>query len=138
MNAEYFIDTNILLYAVSRDPNESAKRQRAREVMMEGSIGFSTQVFCEFYVNATGKIRPGLTHQQAMDILQPLSEMAVLPVTLPLMWRAMSCSEEWKISLWDSCILCAAADLKVRIVWSEDLNHGQEFGGVCVKNPFRQ
>ena len=42
-------DTNILLYAVSTIPSESAKGARAREVLGEDSLALSVQVLAEFY-----------------------------------------------------------------------------------------
>jgi hypothetical protein len=33
-------------------------------------------------------------------------------------------------------ILHSAAELGCRTVWSEDLNDGQEYGPVVVRNPF--
>jgi predicted nucleic acid-binding protein len=42
-----------------------------------------------------------------------------------------------RLSFWDSLIISAAAGSKCSILFSEDLNHGQEIKGVRVQNPFR-
>ena len=48
-----FVDTNILLYAISRDPAEQDKAKRANEILSGADLGLSVQVLQEFYVQAT-------------------------------------------------------------------------------------
>jgi hypothetical protein len=48
-----FLDTNILLYSISRDPIETTKRDRAVALIDEGDNALSVQVLQEFYVQAT-------------------------------------------------------------------------------------
>ena len=57
-----FLDTNILLYAISSAPAERVKAEKAREILRRSDLVFSVQVLQEFYVQAT---RPSRT--------QPLS-----------------------------------------------------------------
>jgi predicted nucleic acid-binding protein len=57
MPALVFLDTNILLYAISSAPQESDKRNKARELLEEFEVGTSMQVIQEFHVNATGKLK---------------------------------------------------------------------------------
>jgi predicted nucleic acid-binding protein len=42
-----------------------------------------------------------------------------------------------QIQYWDAAILVAAMRLGARVLYTEDLNHGQTYGSVCVENPFR-
>lgn len=42
----------------------------------------------------------------------------------------------WRISFWDAMILIAAIRADAEMVWSEDLNDGQRYDGVVVRNPF--
>jgi predicted nucleic acid-binding protein len=44
--------------------------------------------------------------------------------------------ERYQISYWDAAIMAAAKELSAGVVFSEDLNHGQSYDGVVVKNPF--
>ncbi len=53
-----FLDTNILLYAVSNDPTETKKHDRAVALIDAGNIALSVQVLQEFYVQATRTTRP--------------------------------------------------------------------------------
>ncbi|WP_218033383.1 PIN domain-containing protein [Mycobacterium botniense] len=65
-----FIDTNVLLYAISRDPDEQHKAKRANEILTARDLALSVQVLQEFYVQATRTSRPdALTHQQAVDLV---------------------------------------------------------------------
>jgi predicted nucleic acid-binding protein len=48
-----FLDTNVLLYAVSADPGEAAKRHLARQLLQDDDWTLSIQVLQEFFVQAT-------------------------------------------------------------------------------------
>jgi len=136
MSAEVFIDSNVLLYAVSTAKAERAKRDCARELMSSPAVGFSTQVFAEFYVNATRKRSPRLSHHQAVAILDPLKALPVQPLTVEVVWDAFAIRERYGLSYWDAAIIASARALGCRTVWSEDMNDGQDYGGVVVRNPF--
>ena len=47
-----FVDTNILLYAISRDPAVQAKAKRANDILPQRDLALSVQVMQEFYVQA--------------------------------------------------------------------------------------
>jgi predicted nucleic acid-binding protein len=46
----HFLDTNILLYSISRNPAESFKRDRTLALLDDDSGALSIQVLQEFYV----------------------------------------------------------------------------------------
>lgn len=48
MTAQYFIDTNVLLYAGSGAREDQDKKAIARHVLAQADIGFSAQVMQEF------------------------------------------------------------------------------------------
>jgi predicted nucleic acid-binding protein len=134
MHAEFFLDTNILLYAASSAKSEHGKRTKARELLaMEGG-GLSVQVQAEFYVNATGKFN--LPHDKVVGILESLDSYPVLALTEAVFWAALRIKERYQLSYWDSAILAAALELGCHTVYSEDLNHGQSYAGIRVINPF--
>jgi predicted nucleic acid-binding protein len=80
MTAQYFIDTNILLYAGSGAGEDQAKKAIARQVLAQTDIGFSAQVMQEFYHAAVRKERLKITHDEAVQILEALSPFPVLAV----------------------------------------------------------
>lgn len=134
MHAEFFLDTNILLYAASTAKSEHDKRTKARELLaMEGG-GLSVQVQAEFYVNATGKFK--LPHDKVVGILESLDSYPVLALTESVFWAALRIKERYELSYWDSAVLAAALELGCHTVYSEDLSHGQSYAGIRVINPF--
>ena len=132
-------DTNVLLYAVSPLPEEANKRRRARDLLRRPDLAVSVQVFQEFYYQATRPTRSGrLTHDDALTFLGTLLKFPVQDVTLDLFQEAVVTSRRYRLSYWDGAILAAARALGCEAVYSEDLNHGQDYGGVRVINPFRE
>jgi predicted nucleic acid-binding protein len=43
-----FVDTNVLLYAISRDPTEQDKAARANDILAARDVALSVQVLQEF------------------------------------------------------------------------------------------
>jgi predicted nucleic acid-binding protein len=136
MTATVFIDTNVLVYAASNAVGDRAKRAVARQVLAESGIGFSAQVLQEFYAVAATKQRLGMTHEESLAVLQSLAAFPVWPVTRELVLEAVDAKQRFGISYWDAAILAAAKQMGCRVVFSEDLNAGQEYDGVKVVNPF--
>ena len=136
MTAQFFIDTNILLYAGSAAPEDQAKKLIARRVLAQEGIGFSAQVMQEFYAAAVSKERLKITHSEALLILEALSPFPVLPISREMVIEAVKLRERARISYWDAAIVGAAQQMGCHSLYSEDLTHGQEFGGVKIVNPF--
>lgn len=134
MHAEFFFDTNILLYAASGAVNETAKRMVARDLLARDGGGLSVQVLAEFYVNATAKFK--LPEDKVIRILESLENYPVIPISESVFWSALEIRKRHQISYWDSAIIAAALELGCETVYSEDLNHGQLYAGVRVINPF--
>ena len=133
-----FVDTNVLLYAISRDPEEQDKAARANDILTARDIALSVQVLQEFYVQATRASRPDpLAHEQATGLVESFLRFPVLSITTDLMLAAAATGERFSVSYWDAAILEAARSLGCDVVLSEDLNDGQDFAGVRVENPFR-
>lgn len=133
-----FVDTNILLYSISRDAAERQKRTVASELLGERDLALSTQVLQEFYVQATRSGRSdALTHRQASDLVMSFARFPVQPTTMELVRGAMATCERFAVSYWDAAILEAARMLGCREVLSEDLSHGRDYDGTVVVDPFR-
>jgi predicted nucleic acid-binding protein len=133
-----FVDTNILLYAVSRDAEEQAKTDRANEILASREVALSVQVLQEFYVQATRESRPDpLTHEQATTLIESFLRFPVQETTIAVMVAALATRQRFGISYWDATILEASRALGCEIVLSEDLADGEDYAGVRVENPFR-
>ena len=134
-----FVDTNVLLYAVSPLPEEAEKRRRARDLLRRPDLAVSVQVFQEFYHQAIRPTRPGrLTHDDALAFLGTLLRFPVQDVTLDLFREAVIISHRYQLSYWDGAILAAARALGCEAVYSEDLSAQQDYDGLRVINPFRE
>jgi predicted nucleic acid-binding protein len=132
-----FVDTNVLLYAISRDPDERARAARANELLSARDLGLSVQVLQEFYVQATRETRADrLTHQQAAALVDSFQRFTIQDTTIGVMLAAMSTRQQFGISYWDAAILEAARALGCEVVLSEDLSDGQNYAGLRVENPF--
>jgi predicted nucleic acid-binding protein len=132
-----FVDTNVLLYSISSGPEERQKATRANELLSTSDTGLSVQVLQEFYVQATRDSRTDrITHEQAAGLVDSFRRFRVQETTVTLVLAAMSRMQRFGISYWDAAILEAASMLGCDIVLSEDMNDGQDYGGVRVENPF--
>ena len=132
-----FVDTNVLIYAVSTVEEETAKQLRALDLLTARDLVLSVQVLQEFYVQATRPTRPGrLSHDEAVDFAEALLRFPVQAMTLDVMHAAFAIGKRFGLSYWDSAILAAARIRGCDIVYSEDLSAEQEYDGVRVVNPF--
>jgi predicted nucleic acid-binding protein len=133
-----FADTNVLLYAISRDPQERAKAARANEILASRDVALSVQVLQEFYVQATRESRSDrLTDEQAAILVESFLRFPVQENTVAVMLAAIATKRRFAISYWDAAIIEVARCLDCQVVLSEDLSDGQDYAGVTVENPFR-
>jgi predicted nucleic acid-binding protein len=133
-----FVDSNILLYAASKEPAERDKAARANDILSALDLALSVLVLQEFYVQATRASRADrLSHEQAAKLIQSFCRYPVQETTLALVESALQTTERFQISYWVAAIIEAARALGCREVLSEDLGAGQDYGGVRVVNPFR-
>lgn len=135
-----FVDTNILLYAISKDPGERRKTEIAIGILDApiGELALSVQVLQEFYAQATRVSRAGaLPHRLAEGYIEHWQALEVQDTTLDLFRAAVTSSQRFKISYWDAAIIEAARMMGCDTVLSEDLSDGQSYSGVRVRNPFR-
>lgn len=132
-----FIDTSVLLYAVVAEEGEERKAERSLDLIDDGDLAFSTQVFGEFYNQATRPSRPApLSHADAVEFVESLADSPIQPITLAVVRSAMVTRDRFQVSYWDATIIAAAKALGCEEVLSEDLSNGQDCDGVRIVNPF--
>ena len=136
MKVEVFLDANVLVYAAAGREGEEAKRERALELIEGEDFGLSAQVLQEFFVNVVGKIDVPLSAEEALEWIEELEAFPCLAVDASLVKIAVEVSERYRISYWDGAIVAAAQTLGAAILYTEDLNDGQRYGSVRVRNPF--
>jgi predicted nucleic acid-binding protein len=71
-----FVDTNVLLSAIPRDPTEQDKAARANDILAARDVALSVQDLQEFYVQATRASRARPAHRRAGLVLQRTSATA--------------------------------------------------------------
>ena len=132
-----FVDTNVLLYAISRDPDEAPKARRANAILASGDVGLSVQVLQEFYLQSTRATRQdAITHDQAVGLIEAWRRFPVQETTVAVMAAALGTRRRFGISYWDAAIIEASRALGCTVVVSEDLDVQTDYDGVRVENPF--
>ena len=135
--ADCFLDPNVLLYAVSTDPAEADKTWIARELIQSKDWAWSAQVAAEFARASTSpRQRKPLTRADARRWIETWLAFPMATVDGALVLEAVQIAERFQVSHFDSQILAAAKRMNCATVFSEDMNHGQDYGGVRVVNPF--
>jgi predicted nucleic acid-binding protein len=138
MSALRFIDTNVLLYSISRDVAEARKRDTAIALLDAEDIALSAQVLQEFYVQATRATRPdALAHEIAVGLIRTWLRFKVQEITLPIMLGALEIKATHALSYWDAAIVAAARALGCHELLSEGMSHMREIEGITIHNPFR-
>ena len=134
-----FCHTNVIVYAY--DSSAGAKREQAMRLMnrlWETRTGIlSVQVLQELFVTLTRKVAQPLPLSQARQLVSDLATWPVLAPDSADVLEAIDGTARWQISFWDAMLVTAARKAGANLIWSEDLNDGQQYDGVTVRNPFR-
>ena len=132
-----FFDTNIFIYVVSRAPADRTNHEIAQRLIVESQFGLSVQVLQEFMDVTLRKTHLGLTCEEIADMVSIMATYPLVETTVQLAQQAFEIKTRFKIRYWDATMVAAALKLGCHTLYSEDLNHGQDYGGVRVINPFR-
>jgi len=135
-NTEVFLDTNILLYAALGRGHAADRLERAREIVLTEDYCTSGQVLAEFYHNAIKKGPTPLSPDKAREWVRVIALKPCQPVTPEVVVAGIDNARRYQLSYWDGAIIAAAERLGAKVLYSEDLNHGQTYGSVRVENPF--
>lgn len=140
MSADFFIDTNVFIYHL--DTSDARKHQIAerivRTALETGNACISSQVVQECLNVALRKAEVALSLEDTrayLDVvLMPLMQIGT---SGDLYHRALDVQARWHYSFYDSLIVAAALMAGCHTLLSEDLQHGQNLGGLTISNPFR-
>jgi predicted nucleic acid-binding protein len=132
VETEAFFDTNIFLYLLSAD---SEKADRAEALIATGGT-ISVQVLNEFATVASRKLRMSWTDiREVLGTIRAVCRVESL--SLETHELGISISQRYGYSVYDSMILAAAWLAECRIVYTEDLQHGQMIDDrIKIVNPF--
>ena len=140
MSAKSFLDTNIFLYAY--DPESPSKRMVARRLIEEHAVSgtgvISYQVINEFFNVALIKRSVKMALDDARQYLHTVFlSLSTVPSSPAMIEHAIWLHQRYQLSWYDAVIVSAAQQGNCATLYSEDLQHGQQFGRLTVINPFR-
>lgn len=131
-----FLDTNIFLYVVSRAEADQSHKQIAQCLIAESDFGISVQILQEFMDVTLRKKQLGLSIEEITGMVNYMATYPVAETSVALARRAFDMKNRFQIRYWDAAIIAAAQELGCHTLYSEDFNHGQDYDGVRVVNPF--
>jgi len=138
MNAELFLDTNVLVYAFTeQDASKRIRSRQLHELAIGGRGIISFQVVQEFLNTAQKKFQTQFTDADLHEFLK--SELWPLCAVFPsaeLYGHALRLRAETGYSYYDSLIVAAALEAGCQTVYSEDLQPNHKLHGLEIKNPF--
>ncbi len=140
MSDKAFLDTNVFVYSYDeRDPvKQSIAGDLIRSYAVSGEATISFQVIQEFFNIVMFRIPARMPHNDAQQYLNTaFRPMHIVPSSLTLVSDAIRIQERYRLSWYDSLIVAAAQEAGCALLYSEDFQHGQQFGSVTVRDPFR-
>jgi predicted nucleic acid-binding protein len=139
MSDNFFLDTNIFVYLF--DHSEPGKADISRKLMNAGIDSgkgvISYQVVQEFFNVARRRFPEPMLPDQAEQVLSTvLGPLWTVQPSGALYLRAFRLVERFHLQWYDALIVAGALEAECRTLYTEDLQHGQKFEGLEVKNPF--
>ncbi len=134
-----FFDTNILLYQYdASDPRkQSIADTLIKKSLVDQEFVISTQVMMEFYNVACRKYESHFSPTRLNRLMLEFAECEPIMLTPQIIVDAVLIHQKQRVSWWDSTVICAALHAQADILYSEDLQHGREFDGLHIVDPFR-
>lgn len=131
MSGRAFLDSNILLYAVSDDA-----RAAVAQITVQAAHVVSVQVLNEFAAVARRKL--GRNSQEIRLAEKGFrAALEVVPMTIEHHDAALDLVDRYGFSFYDSLIVASALDAGCTRLFTEDLQHGQVLDKrLRVINPF--
>ena len=135
----FFIDTNV--FVSTFDDGAPLRRAQARELVEQALTTrqgvISHQVVQEFLHVAVRKFAVPLSPAGCREYLERvLAPLWRVSPTVALYSRALDVRERSGYGFYDSLIVAAAIEAGCRILYSQDLQDGRQFGGLTVVDPF--
>jgi predicted nucleic acid-binding protein len=132
MNAKPFLDTNVLIYAMTPEDRRNAI---AIDLIANGGV-VSVQVLNEFVIVTQRKLhRDWAEIEDALGLLRRLLDPPI-PLTVDLHESAIVLAREHRLSFYDALIVAAASRANCAILLTEDMQHGKKMGDLTIRNPF--
>ena len=128
-----FLDSNILVYAITTDP-----RAAAAQVLLERGGVVSVQGLNEFTNVARRKL--GMTWEEVRDSLAAIRTLVgtVLSIDIDTHAEGLRIAERHGYGIFDALMIASALRADCGTLWSEDMQDGIVIDGrLRIANPFR-
>lgn len=134
----HFFDTNILIYAIDNTAGEKHDTAlgMVRRLQKAQGTSISIQVMQEFHVIATQKIKKPISIEESLALLADFRHWRCFSPTYKDVLAAVKIQQQFRLSYWDAMIVHSAIASRCRVLYSEDLCHGQRIEGIKIVNPF--
>jgi predicted nucleic acid-binding protein len=131
MSDKPFFDTNVLVYAFSKD---DARQEVARRLLAMGGV-IGVQTLNEFVAVAK---RAARSWEQISEALVAIRVLCPAPISLTIQTHetALRIAQRYQYRIFDSLIIAAAIEAGCRMLYSEDMNDGQAIENLTIRNPF--
>lgn len=139
MSDRFFLDTNVFAYMFDEGAQGKQRRSSAlvRHALTSNEGVISFQVVQEFLSLAFRRFDPCMSSTEAEQFLaMTLGPLLAVQSSHVLYWEALHLSRRYSLSWYDSLIVAAALEADCRILYTEDLQHGQKFDNLRIQNPF--
>jgi predicted nucleic acid-binding protein len=132
MSGRVFLDTTVLIYAVSRDE----ARASVAETLLAAGGSISIQVLNEFAAVARRMLN--MSWQETAEALDAIRALCgpPAPLTVEMHDTALRIAEDYDYSIYDALILAAALEIGCDVLYSEDMQDGQRIDSLTIRNPF--
>ena len=140
MSVENFLDTNIFIYQL--EGNDPRKSEVAQHLIQEGiatgtsCISFQIVQECLNVISRKAQIplKPDEVRRYLLAVLAPLVRVHS---SLQLYQETFEIQARYQLGFYNSLVLSAALEAGCIRLFSEDLQHGQQFRQLTVVNPFQ-
>lgn len=139
MSADHFLDTNLFVYQLTTE--DEAKAEVAGRIIREGirtgRACISFQVIQECLNVIVRHAEIALTVEQAQRYLDTsLKPLWRIYPSAALYQRGLEIQARHRFSFYDALIVAAAQEAGCKLLYSEDLQHGQQIDALTIRNPF--
>jgi predicted nucleic acid-binding protein len=139
MSDKIFVDTNIFVYAyvANNEIKHNLSSVLLKSDLMGKNVYISTQVIGEFYTALT-KLKQ--THKQIISYIADfIHSVNITGVSLENVEYCLLLKERYGYSYWDSLILSSAINNGCSVIYSEDMQDGQNIENrLLIQNPLKQ
>jgi predicted nucleic acid-binding protein len=139
----FLVDTNVLVYRF--DARYPEKQRIARDVLHRGlrndSARIPHQALIEF-VSATTRTRVGSDpllslNESRHEVEELMDQFPILYPNAAVVHLALLGAAAFQLSWFDAHLWAHAEHYGLEEIMSEDFEHGQLYGSVRIRNPFR-